>query len=202
MRSDVIHALSETGKAEIATINSIADGKFEVLTIIILPENRGAHARPKTVIPESIETPLREKPEWKRQLLADDEEAFVSAGGGETGPLPALVPKITGVILIFAHEVPVGNILDTVHTDTVDAKIAHPARDVGVHQSASGRFVSSVARDWVVRRLRYGSGVAEYSAAEAISKTLAAITAARCKRVRISRMPGRAGDIEIVEIDP
>src|ERR1700676_250284 len=106
MRCDVIHGCCEVAKAEIATVDGIADGEFEVFTITILPENRGANARAKTVIPECVETPLREQREWTRQLLSHDDEAFVSAGG-DTGRLPALLPKIPGAILISTHEVPI-----------------------------------------------------------------------------------------------
>src|SRR5207302_1413418 len=126
MRSDIIDALSKIGKAEIATINSIADSPFEVLSISILPQNRGANACPKAVIPESIQTLLREKLVWKRQFLTNNEKALVSASGSKTSLQPALVPKIAGAIFILAYEVPVGNILDAIHADTIDTKIAHP----------------------------------------------------------------------------
>src|SRR5258708_10990503 len=144
MGGDVIHGFCQVAKAEIATVDGVTDGEFEVLTVITLAENRGTNPSAKAVIPEGVETPLGEQFERTRQLLSHHEEALVSAGWVETGRLPALVPKIPGVILISTYEVPVGNILHTIHADAINAKIAHPARDIGVHQGASGRVVGGV----------------------------------------------------------
>ena len=47
---------------------------------------------------------------------------------------PPASPGGPGEVLELLHEVPVGDVVDAVHPDAVDAEVGHPAEQVGLHE--------------------------------------------------------------------
>ena len=138
----------------------------------------------EVLVPEPIEPRLVqvEQRQGLAQLFADDQEAFIGHRCRRLGGKP-LPPGVAREVLVFLDEVPVGDVLDTVHADAVDVEIVHPAEERGLHQLAGRDRTSALGRrsDRSPRRPRHsGTGCCRSRRGNRLPAGIA--------RVRIGRM--------------
>src|SRR5207247_2549307 len=101
--------------------------------------------------------------------------------------LPPSFPEASRAVFESSNEIPIGDILNAVHSDAVYPEIMHPACHVGVHQRAGGRVVCGSSRNRIIGCTGSRPRVSEHGAAEAVTEGLGAIATSRSESVWVIR---------------